>query len=109
MPKKTKMTTGNDTTLFFNSFVGELVEIMTNRMSTVITQTEEGTETGEYPWAITGYLLDEDENFYYIGRSPTEVSSAIKKEIVIGVTITDNPDNRIMEALGNIKDKGDLN
>lgn len=109
MRKKTKTTTGVDATLFFTNFVGELVEIMTNRISVVTTQTEEGTETGEYPWAITGYLLDEDENFYYIGKSPTEVNSAIKKEIVLGVTIVDNPDNRIMESIGNPKDRGDLN
>lgn len=108
MPKKTKTTTGANPSLFFTNFVGELVEIMTNRMSVVTTQTEEGTETGEYPWAITGYLLDEDENFYYIGKSQTEVNSAIKKEIVLGVTIVDNPDSRIMESISN-PNKGELN
>jgi len=110
MPKKKKTTTGAELSLFFSVFAGELVEFMTTQMSTVITQTEEGTETGEYPWAITGYLLDEDENFYYIGRSPIEVSSAIKKDIVIGVSITDMNEVKMKEAASvNKKDMGDLN
>jgi hypothetical protein len=107
--KKKKTTSGSDLSLFFSVFAGELVEFMTTQMSTITTQTDEGTETGEYPWAIKGYLLDEDENFYYIGRSPTEVTSGIKKDVVIAVAIIDVFEEQMTEAVKNTKDIGDLN
>jgi len=81
-----KKTTGNS--LFYQVFVGEFVEMMTTQRTIITEQHEDQLVSSEHPWTVRGYLLDEDDQYYYIGIEPTEIVDAIKKEFVINVSIS---------------------
>src|ERR1041384_1974834 len=106
MKRKTKKAIENEFNLFFETFIGEYVEIMTNTKTTETVQHEDGTvQSGEYAMIVNGYLLDEDENYYFLGRDSEEVTHCVKKDEVILVSISE-PDMKELQVLENI---GDLN
>jgi len=96
--KKTSPKNGHD--LFFDIFIGEFVDIITKRRSSRISVNPDTGETDqiEMPMVISGYLLDEDEVYYFIGVTPKEVSNAVKKSIVDHVGLS-SPDGLNMEEL----------
>lgn len=54
--------------LFFLTFIGEKVEMMCNF---------EMLEKN-YPQVIQGYLLDKDDEYYYMGSGPDEIQSVVR-------------------------------
>lgn len=74
----------DDITLFHQNFVGEHVQVITSHLiadSTTI--------------SADGYLLDEDEEFYYLGAGPDEVAMAIRKQDVVLISILRNVESLI--------------
>jgi hypothetical protein len=68
---------------FFLSFFGQRVKIMANIYKQYGVQTREGIAQESLPISLTGYILDADEQYYYIGGTPHEIKTAIKKDLVI--------------------------
>ena len=92
---------------FFQSFVGEMVSLTIN--ATVPTQAvinDDGVveEVIEGPISFDGYLLDVDNEYYYLGDTSQEVSKAIRKENVISVEIVKSL-NIFDKMLEDIEDK----
>ena len=76
--------------LFLSTLVGEFVEILATY------------ETAEkMPLVIHGYLLDVDDEFYYIGDNPLEVRSVVKKDHVTFIEImqTVDPNTAMLEEM----------
>ena len=96
--KKTSPKNGHD--LFFDIFIGEFVDIITERKTTRISVNQESGETEqlEIPMIISGYILDEDDSYYFIGATDRQVSHAVKKSIVDHVSIS-SPDGLNMEEI----------
>jgi hypothetical protein len=78
--------------VFWATFMGEYIEI--------ILKSEPG-ESGRL--LIRGYLLDYDDDYYYLGAGPLEITGAIKKEPIAVVNITKEIDPA-MEVLQNSPD-----
>jgi hypothetical protein len=80
----------NDT--FFLSFVGELVEIAGSFYH------------GEAENAIKthGYILDIDDEFYYLGDTPEEVTQALRRDRVIYIQVL-TPANEYREILDQLE------
>jgi hypothetical protein len=76
--------------LFKHSFIGEMVEIITK---------SENKDRGIF--IVQGYLLDYDEDYYYIGEDPLAVSGAIKRDIVsfISIVMTVDPGMEVLEEM----------
>lgn len=72
---------------FFLTFIGEMVQITMNISSRVEASSDEGTMFEEGPLRLQGFLLDEDDKFYYLGGSPDHVTDAIKKVAVKHIRI----------------------
>ncbi len=71
------------TSRLYDIFVGQQVNLFVKNIS---------MSNGEGQAAsviIAGYLLDECEDFFYIGSSPLEVYAAIRKLDVASVTLSD--------------------
>ncbi len=96
--KKTSPKNGHD--LFFDIFIGEFVDIITKRKTSRISVNPDtgDTEQMEIPMIISGYILDEDESYYFIGATDRQVSHAVKKTIVDHVSIS-SPDGLDMEQV----------
>lgn len=98
MRKKTKKTT-HGTDRFYDIFVGEYMEFVTRQFTTTMMIDEDGVQTSqETPMTVRGYLLDYDENTYYLGNTPLAVSHAFCRDDYFVATITD-PEGFSMDEL----------
>lgn len=85
-----------DDDFFFLTFVAEYVEVTTKLLATQ----EEHHVT--MPLTIRGYLLEHDENFYYIGGDPENIHYAVRKDEVVLFTII-NPDAEADQILNDFE------
>ena len=86
-------TSGNDdynglSESFFLTFIGELVEVAG---SFYHGDTEAAIK-------IAGFVLDADEEYYYLGDTPDEITQAIRRDRVIYIQILE-PVNPYLEKL----------
>lgn len=97
--------------LFFLTFIGEFVEVTTNLMVKSQIETEEGTGISESPITIRGYLLDEDNKYYYMGGRPDAVSNAIKKTSVKLIEIVEPKTqlDEVLDSMGEPEDEKEIN
>lgn len=75
---------------FKSIFIGEYVEILTK-----IAVYEDGEAL---PLVIHGYILEIDDNLVYLGDTPLEIKSAVKREDIGYIEITE-PMNIFEEIL----------
>lgn len=113
MVKKSKQQI--DSEVFLLSFVGEMVQVLTDFVLTTSQQKEtlDGDVSSEdlaHPLIVEGYLLDSDDNYIYLGPTPDQIGQAIKKDRVIFIQILDKTDNLsdILDSLSS-KPKRDMN
>lgn len=92
--------------LFYNIFVGEYVIFITKLSTKKVQQTEDQIYEENTPIALEGFLLDMDDQYFYVGQDSDEVVSAIKRDEVIQVQIT-NPYDALEEALNSMPDPTD--
>lgn len=71
---------------FFTTFIGEYVEVICNK----------GIHYNDHtvPVATSGFLLDVDEEFYYLSQDGQSVTSAVKK---IDVTVIEIINQKTIE------------
>lgn len=72
----------DDLSLFGLCFHGEYVEIVTSLYQKNIEGDETGVIDQTLPIVLKGYILDMDDEYYYLGNTPEEISKAVKKEAV---------------------------
>ena len=101
-PKKKK----SDNEIFFLTFVGEFVIMMTKLKTTTSSHTEEGSVEETNMATFDGYLLDVDDSFFYIGANGMEVSKAIRKDQVVYIEII-RPKDQYDGLLDNMKTNDD--
>lgn len=94
---------------FFLTFVGEVVHINLKHFMQTQEATEEGTLVSQEPMGIMGYLIDEDDDYYFLGENDQEANQSVKKSEVMHVAIVDPLE--IMKAEGSMPDipEGELN
>jgi hypothetical protein len=62
--------------------------IVTNMVQKASMSTEDGmVETAEIPITMTGFLIDVDPIYYYVGVTPDEIVTAIKKKTVNQISL----------------------
>lgn len=72
---------------FTLTFLGEFVELSTLLPYSESSATETQSVSINTTLRRTGYLLDIDEFFYYLGESPTEIERAIRIDQVVEIAI----------------------
>jgi len=78
--------------LFFATFIGEYVQVVTKLTTTFTQENEEGLITHVNNIIIDGFLLDQDDLYYYLGQTSDAISSTIKIDDVSIVNISPTPD-----------------
>lgn len=75
-------------TLFEEAFVGQFVMVVTNMIQTASIAHEDGSiESAEVPVSMTGFLIGVDNLYYYLGKSPEEIQTAIKKRSINQISL----------------------
>lgn len=103
----------DDYSTFHLAFVGELVSITTNITGQMTQSTDAGIITESFPVFYEGILLDEDENYYYLGidNDPIEITQAVRKSIVVHIMISSekSEEERILDSLATPKRREEIN
>lgn len=97
---KTKI---KDLTIFEQVFIGEFVNIISDLETTETEQDGENYSHKTSSVTFTGFLLDQDENYYYMGDSGNEITCAIEKTSVKFIQILD-PNGPLDEILDTLPD-----
>lgn len=100
-----------DPSLFFMTFIGELVAVTTKLKITESMQNEEGSTELIMPMAIEAFLLDEDNLYYYLGKEPDQVDQAIKKVMVSHIEIVQSkhPYDELLDDFPTPTDQENIN
>lgn len=86
------MTTGKtdqEFDTFFLAFIGQLVSITVGINSDVNFSDENGATVQSIPMTYEGILLDQDSDYYYLGRTPSEIEQAVRKSRVVHIGIVE--------------------
>lgn len=100
MKKEMKMA-GNKK-LFFDVFIGEYVDLVTKYSANVSVNTEDGSIEQQDYVRFQGYLLDIDDDFYYLGLTDRQISHAVNKSDIVTVMIS-QPETELDEFFNSIE------
>jgi hypothetical protein len=81
-------------TLLYATFAGYCVDIIVRSVRAKINNVTSNM-------VLTGYMLDECEDFYYVGDNANEVSAAVRKSEVVTINLTREELNRFETELNN--------
>lgn len=106
MTKKTE-SKGNH---LFELFAGEYVSILLNMQIESVSQNLETVDMIKTPLNITGYLTDEDDDYYYLGHEPNIYNQAVKKNMIVHLEVIEE-EKKMPEVFKDVKspDGGKLN
>lgn len=93
-----------DKGLLFSTFCGEYVRLMLNKDDKQTINHSGVIKMVQNPFVLQGFLLDEDDDYFYIGYSPDVISSAILKKQVVVMELCEEEDEEA-EELKNILDE----
>lgn len=96
---------------FFSIFVGELMALTLKLKLTGQEASDDGSVSmSEEPLQIMGYLLEEDENYYFLGEDPRQATVAVKKDEVMFAMVVQPADieDSVLDGIPN-KPKGEWN
>lgn len=75
---------------FFLAFVGQKIAITVNANHTIGTDMGDGTSIETLPMFYEGILLDYDEEYYYLGKSPNEIIQAVNRKASIHIMVIED-------------------
>lgn len=83
------MVHGNDNkeSLLFINFIGENVEIMLDLNSSAVAEVDSNVLNESSPIVVRGYLLDTDDEYYFLGSDGVNITTAIKRKNVIAISL----------------------
>ncbi len=70
------------TSVLTDAFLGRYVFILTDVLAKRSVRNDEYEETVEQPIKLLGYLLDMDEEFFYVGESTQTITQAVARKSV---------------------------
>lgn len=99
----------NESDVFFMSFVGEHVQIITNISfaGQQLDSEDSGPSSGPLPLIVEGIILDVDDRYIYLGTDEDEVSRAIRVSSVVMVQIKED-EEELIAGFSSLKKK-DMN
>lgn len=107
------MTTGNENEIntFFLAFIGQEVIITVKSNTTVNFTDEQGHTLETMPVFYEGVLLDKDEDYYYLGAGPNEITQAVKKTEVMHIMVKPNKDiyEEVLDSMPDPESDEDVN
>lgn len=81
----------------FLAFVGQMVAITTNLNHTITEEVNGIILTETKPVFYEGILLDLDRDYYYLGKTPHEITQAVSVYSTVHIMVID--DNEIFKSL----------
>lgn len=73
----------------FELFAGEYVSILINMQVESISQNSETVDMIKSPLNISGYLTDEDDDYFFLGHEPNIYNQAVKKDLIVHLEVVE--------------------
>lgn len=110
MPPRKRQQNENINT-FVLAFMGEFVNVITDIMIVDYAQNEVQTLEQNAPMVAQGYLLDEDDNYIYLGENPLEVTQAVAKSRITMVRVERKKSKfeEMLDEMGDPNKREDIN
>lgn len=86
----------------FELFAGEYVSILLNMQIESVSQNLETVDMLKTPLNITGYLTDEDDDYYYLGHEPNVYNQAVKKNMIVHLEVIEE-EKKMPEVFKDVK------
>jgi hypothetical protein len=87
----------------FENFAGEFVVILLNKDTRQTVEMEGRLQIVHSPAIIEGYLIDEDDEYYYIGHSPKSFNQVINKRYIVHMELgSENSSNKTNTYLNDL-------
>ena len=84
---------------FFIDFAGEMIMAILDVIGSQPIPAEDGSIVDvQTPLTVQGYLIDEDDNFYYLGDDGQKATKVVKKERVVYVQLASSEIEQIEES-----------
>lgn len=93
----------NEGSHLFELFAGEYVSILLNMVIESVNQNNETIDMIKTPLNVTGYLTDEDDDYYYLGHEPNVYNQAIKKDMVIHLEAIEEEEEKQQDLFKDVK------
>lgn len=74
-------------TLLFLTFSGEPVEVITTATQKVTVGSENHVAEEQTPLALHGILMDEDDDFLYLGDEQNGIGCAVRKNQIVAISL----------------------
>jgi hypothetical protein len=91
------------TDFLFELFAGEHVSILIDMQVESVVQKEDTVEMIKTPLNVTGYLTDEDQNFYFLGHEPDIYTQAVSKSRIVHIEVVEEEKPKKNEVFKNAK------
>jgi len=83
---KTKQSQGSH---LFELFAGEYVSIILDMQVESVSQGADTIDMVKTPLNVSGYLTDEDDDYFYMGHEPNVYNQAVKKAMIIHLEVVE--------------------
>lgn len=93
----------------FELFCGEEINVMLNKDSRQTVETDTKVETIKGPIVVSGYLVEADDDFIYLGYNPDMISSAISKKSIVHIEISSSQIDEILNDINYPKGEDEFN
>lgn len=98
----------SEPSVLFMTFQGEFVNILLSTNLSTTQQVDDEIMSAEIPLSVEGFLVDEDDQFLYIGPSPALADKAVGKQHVLLIQLK-QPDDALQNALDEMEPEGSIN
>lgn len=93
----------------FENFAGEFVVILLNKDTKQTVEMDGRLQIVYSPAIVEGFLIDEDDEYYYIGHSPKSFDQVINKKYIVHIELgsekKSKSKNSMLDSLVSIPDE----
>lgn len=82
----------------FDIFLGEEVIVMVDKDFEQITQTKSTLETIKSYFNYSGYLVDTDDDFIYLGHTADTISQVVRKDTIFHLQLAEEDTDFLQEV-----------
>lgn len=77
----------------FKNFQTKYCLLLTKMLITDLEETPEGYIPVQKPIKVLGYLIDQDDEYFYVGESVLNITQAIKKTDIVHIELAEDDDS----------------
>lgn len=83
----------------FENFAGEHITILLNKDTKQTVEVDGRLQIIQSPALVEGYLIDEDDEYYYIGHTQKAFNQVVNKRYIVHIELTNQEETQNLQEL----------